>query len=64
VASQAPSPKLYVETGGNLPYWSPARPEVESKLNRLLVNHQEFSPTPSMTRMVPAANFVSYDVQR
>lgn len=64
LAGEAPSPRLYGEAAAAAPYWSLKRPEVESKLNRLLVNHQEYAISPGMTRMAPYATFVSHDVQR
>jgi sigma-E factor negative regulatory protein RseA len=37
------------------------KPEVESRLNAYLVNHQERSPSSNIKGIMPFANFVSYD---
>lgn len=52
-------PPLYVDRTGT--YWSLKRPEVETKLNSFLVNHQEYAPA---TGIKGYATFVSYDARR
>lgn len=37
------------------------KPEVESRLNAYLVNHQELSPSSNIKGIMPYATFVSYD---
>jgi sigma-E factor negative regulatory protein RseA len=37
------------------------KPQVESRLNSYLVNHQEYAPTTNMKGIMPYATFVSYD---
>jgi sigma-E factor negative regulatory protein RseA len=44
--------------------WGVKTPEIESKLNDYLVNHQEYAPTAGMKGMLPYASFVSYDAGR
>jgi sigma-E factor negative regulatory protein RseA len=51
---------LYVAQDGTR--WELLRkPEVESRLNTYLVNHQERSPTSNIKGIMPYATFVSYD---
>jgi sigma-E factor negative regulatory protein RseA len=57
-----PKPALYLDATGT--YWSLKRPEVESKLNRYLMEHQEYAPSSGMKGMLPYASFVSYDARR
>jgi len=59
---QRPEPRLYVDATGT--YWNLRRPEVESKLNGYLVEHQEYAPSSGIKGMLPYASFVSYDVRR
>ncbi len=40
------------------------RPEVESRLNRYLVDHNEYAAPAGMTGVLPYASFVSYDENR
>ena len=62
-ADEAPSaPTRYVDHTGT--YWSLERPEVESKLNSFLVNHQEYARATGMKGILPYATFVSFDVRR
>jgi sigma-E factor negative regulatory protein RseA len=62
VAERASARRLYGDRDGT--YWNLQRPEVESKLNSYLVNHQEYSPSAGMKGMLPYASFVSYDARR
>ena len=63
LADEAPSaPTRYVDHTGT--YWSLERPEVESKLNSFLVNHQEYARATGMKGILPYATFVSFDVRR
>ena len=55
----SPAPTLYRDRAGT--YWSLQRPEVESKLNGFLVNHQEYAPASGMKGMMPHVTFASYD---
>jgi sigma-E factor negative regulatory protein RseA len=57
-----PPTAFYVNRTGT--YWNLQRPEVESKLNSYLVNHQEYAPATGMKGMLPYATFVSYDARR
>jgi sigma-E factor negative regulatory protein RseA len=60
LAEETPAnPTLYVDRTGT--YWSLKRPEVETKLNSFLVNHQEYAPA---TGIKGYATFVSYDARR
>ncbi len=54
-----PASTLYRDRTGT--YWSLRRPEVESKLNGFLVNHQEYAPASGMKGGVPYVTFASYD---
>jgi sigma-E factor negative regulatory protein RseA len=58
---QAPdNSTLYVAQDGTR--WELLRkPEVESRLNTYLVNHQERSPTSNIKGIMPYTTFVSYD---
>jgi sigma-E factor negative regulatory protein RseA len=60
VAQQQPNNMLYVAQDGTR--WELLKkPEVESRLNTYLVNHQERSPTSNIKGIMPYATFVSYD---
>jgi len=61
IASAQPSTeRIYVAEDGTR--WELLkRPDVESRLNSYLVNHQEFSPAGNMKGIMPYATFVSYD---
>ncbi|MES9939118.1 MAG: sigma-E factor negative regulatory protein [Candidatus Thiodiazotropha sp. 6PLUC1] len=60
-AAQQPNTQtLYVAEDGTR--WELLKkPEVESRLNSYLVNHQERSPSSNIKGIMPFANFVSYD---
>lgn len=60
-ATQRPTTQtLYVAEDGTR--WELLKkPEVESRLNAYLVNHQERSPSSNIKGIMPFANFVSYD---
>lgn len=63
LANQSPpAPTLYRNRTGT--HWSLRRPEVESKLNGFLVNHQEYAPASGMKGGVPYVTFASYDSLR
>jgi len=72
IASDSPPPlaatadrqpaQLYAERAGTR--WNLNQPEVESKLNGYLVNHQEYVPAGGMKGMLPYATIVSYDSGR
>ncbi len=57
-----PASTLYRDRTGT--HWSLRRPEVESKLNGFLVNHQEYAPASGMKGGVPYVTFASYDSRR
>ena len=57
-----PPKQLYYARSGTS--WNLSKPDVESKLNAYLVNHQEYAPTPSVKGMLPYVTFVSYDTGR
>ena len=59
VPTDSSPPTLYVDHTGT--YWSLQRPEMETKLNSFLVNHQAYAPTSGIKSY---ATFVSYDVRR
>jgi len=63
VAEVKPLPQsntLYVAQDGTR--WDLLKkPEVESRLNAYLVNHQELSPSSNIKGIMPYATFVSYD---
>jgi len=44
--------------------WTQGQPEIESKLNAYLADHNEFASQGSMTGLIPYASFVSYDGKR
>jgi sigma-E factor negative regulatory protein RseA len=44
--------------------WRQVEPEVESKLNRYLVDHGEYLSPGAVPRVLPYASFVSYDTGR
>lgn len=60
--SSKPAPELYVRGPDN--HWNLDKPAVESKLNRYLVNHQEYAPASRWKGLLPYATFVSYDPGR
>ncbi len=63
LAKKFPSaPTLYRDRAGT--YWNLRRPDVESKLNSFLVNHQEYAPASGMKGVVPHVTFASYDFRR
>jgi sigma-E factor negative regulatory protein RseA len=57
-----PPTVLYLDRAGT--NWNLKRPEMESKLNSYLVNHQEYAPASGMKGMLPYATLASYDMQR
>ncbi|KRT56208.1 sigma-E factor negative regulatory protein [endosymbiont of Ridgeia piscesae] len=58
-----PVETIYSQSGGTR--WELlARPDVETKLNSYLVNHQEYAPANTMKGIMPYATFVSYDVAK
>lgn len=57
-----PAPTLYRDRTGT--YWSLRQPEVESKLNSFLVNHQAYAPASGMKGVRPHVTFASYDYGR
>lgn len=60
VKPEAQSGTLYVAQDGTR--WELLKtPEVESRLNAYLVNHQERSPSSNIKGIMPYATFVSYD---
>ncbi len=59
---ETPPERLYAAQSGTR--WNLSKPDVESKLNAYLVNHQEFASTPSVKGMLPYVTFVSYDAGR
>ena len=64
---QPPAPTLYRNRTGT--HWSLRRPQVESpevetKLNSFLVNHQEYAPASRMKGGAPHVTFASYDSRR
>ena len=48
---------------GTMHYWSDSRPQLASKLNRLLLGHQERISTSSLKGYLPYATLVSYQTQ-
>ncbi len=61
VVSKPPAAVQYADNIGT--HWGLRRPEVESKLNGYLINHQEYAPTAGMKGILPYASFVSYDAR-
>jgi sigma-E factor negative regulatory protein RseA len=63
-ATEAPAIQtLYVAEDGTR--WELLKkPEVESRLNAYLVNHQERSPSSNIKGIMPFATFVSYDEKK
>ena len=59
---KTPPERLYAAQPGTR--WNLRQPDVESKLNAYLVNHQEYAATPSVKGMLPYVTFVSYDAGR
>ena len=58
-----PLPVRYAEHSGTR-WKNLQRPEVESKLNQYLVDHNEYASPGGMTGLLPYASFVSYDETR
>ncbi len=44
--------------------WHIDEPDLETKLDKLLVNHQEYAPASGMKGLLPYATFVGYDAGR
>lgn len=44
--------------------WTHGQPEIESKLNAYLADHNEFAGQGSVSGLIPYASFVSYDGKR
>ncbi|MET0116385.1 MAG: sigma-E factor negative regulatory protein [Sedimenticola sp.] len=64
VVATAPTPISTPRNGGTR-WKNLSQPEVESKLNRYLVDHSEYaSPGGMSSGVLPYASFVSYDAQR
>ncbi len=61
IAVIPPAAVRYANSPGT--HWGLERPDVESKLNDYLINHQEYAPTAGMKGMLPYASFVSYDAR-
>lgn len=61
VPEVALSPKSMDYTGHSGTRWNVDKPDMESTLNRYLVNHQKYAPLKNMNG--PYANFVSYDTR-
>jgi len=59
---QAASERFLV--GRPVQRWHVDQPAVASKLDRLLVNHQEYAPATGINGMLPYATLVSYDAGR
>jgi sigma-E factor negative regulatory protein RseA len=57
-----PPTVLYLNTAGT--GWNLPRPELESRLNHYLINHQEYAPASGMKGMLPYAAYASYDLRR
>jgi len=62
VRQEPPTPILYRDQSGVR--WGVRRPEVESKLNSFLANHQAYSPVAGLKGMVSYATFARYDSGR
>lgn len=62
VDHRPPAPTRYMDRSST--HWGLKRPEVETKLNSYLVNHQEYAPAAGMKGMLPYTTFASYDAQR
>ena len=54
--------QLYAAQSGT--HWNLSKPDVESKLNAYLVNHQEYATSHHVKGMLPYVTFVSYDAGR
>jgi sigma-E factor negative regulatory protein RseA len=61
-AKTPPPEQLYAAQSGTR--WNLSKPDVESKLNAYLVNHQAYAPLRSVKGMLPYVTFVSYDMGR
>lgn len=61
--SAPPLPTRYANHSGTR-WKNLQRPEVESKLNQYLVDHNEYASPGGMTGVLPYASFVSYDESR
>lgn len=44
--------------------WHISQPDIEGKLDRLLVTHQEYAPASGMKGLLPYATFVGYEAGR
>lgn len=59
-ASEVPDRNQVTNVASNTK-WKKLAPQVESKLNGYLVDHNEFSPHGGVTGILPYASFVSHD---
>ncbi|AGA90591.1 negative regulator of sigma E activity [Thioflavicoccus mobilis 8321] len=66
VASNVPSPQTQPEfmLSDYGSRWHISQPDVENKLDRLLVTHQEYAPASGMKGLLPYATFVGYEAGR
>ncbi|MEY6432236.1 sigma-E factor negative regulatory protein [Thioalkalicoccus limnaeus] len=62
VSEPAPTPPFSLVQGG--PRWHVSEPELETKLDRFLVTHQEYAPTAGIKGLLPYATFVGYEAAR
>lgn len=63
--AQVPAPAAAVPVSARQQTrWTHGQPEVESKLNSYLADHNEFAGQGGVTGLIPYASFVSYDGSR
>lgn len=64
VQSAPATPVLVPVSAQQQTRWTHGQPEIESKLNAYLADHNEFAGQGSVTGLIPYASFVSYDGKR
>lgn len=62
VAEPPAQPEFMLSDSGSR--WHISQPDVEDKLDRLLVTHQEYAPASGMKGLLPYATFVGYEAGR
>lgn len=62
VGTQRRPPQFTLE--GSSQRWHISEPDIENKLDRFLVNHQEMAPASGIKGLLPYATFVGYEAGR
>lgn len=64
VLSPSPSAVSSVSAVSQSPRWESAQPAFESRLNRYLTNHNEYSTSAGLQGVLPYARIVAYDADK